>query len=124
MMIEALALLASWHPGHEDDYNAVTPGLIITAGMERDPREIFAGYITAGAYVDSYKKPTALVGLGFDVGYDYGVGLTVARVTGSDMQDFPVTLIPSVFYRHGDYGARLICAPDVIAVAFTYTLKR
>lgn len=120
MVVETLALVCAWHPGHEDDYNAATPGVIVSAiqPVGADWLQLRA---SAGAYIDSYRNLAAMYGVGCDIGRDFGIGLTIARVDGSDMERYPVVPIPSVYYRCGDHGIRIICAPDATAFAFGYT---
>ena len=98
--------------------------LAVSAAPPTPPADA-APQVSAGAYIDSYRKVATMIGAGVDIGRDYGVGLTVAHVDGSDMECFPVVPLPSLFYRSGEHGVRIICAPDATAFAFgyTYTLK-
>ena len=118
MILETLALVAAWHPNHENDYEYFTPGLILNVSPER---ELVTPYLTAGVYRDSFKKFAYLYGVGVDVGETYGVGLTIAHIQGSGCEKSIFCPVPSLFYRANDYTTRLILSPDAIAIGFSYS---
>ncbi len=126
MVLEGLLLAGSWHPHHEGEMNPVNPGAIVTVSDYRGiDLDHVTPYWTAGAYLDSYRKLAVMAGGGIDIGEDYGGGLALTHVQGSHLERILIVPMPSIFYRHGQYGARIICAPDasVFALAFTYTFR-
>lgn len=125
MVVEAIALICALHPGHEGDYNAFTPGLFVSVQPER---QFFTPYVTAGAYRDSFDKLATQISVGCDAGKRFGIGLALAHVTGSHMEQYPVVPIPSLFYHfehHEEHGLRIICAPNgsAFALAYTYSFR-
>lgn len=121
MVVETLFLLTSIHPNDSHDYNEKNPGLIVSVGAPYT--EYVTPYVTAGAYLDSYGELAKLAGVGCDFGKTWGVGLTIAHVNGSGMDDYIAVPIPSVFIRHDDFAVRFILSPDVVAFGISYTFK-
>lgn len=118
MMLETLMVFGAWHPNHENEYEAFTPGLFVSLS---DERRTVTPYATTGVYRDSYGKFAFLGGVGADIGQSYGVGVTFAHVHGSGLKTIPVVPIPSVFFRKNDYTARLIFSPVAIAFGVSYS---
>lgn len=120
MVFETLVLVCSWHPGREDDFNALNPGTIISVTTDRD---LFTYHASVGGYIDSYKRLSTVAGVGFDLGRKVGVGLMIGHVSGSDMGKYPVVPIPSFFYRGDSHGFRIVCMGAAFAAGYTYTFK-
>lgn len=119
MVVEALVLAASWHPGHESEYNGFNPGLILSVGKQQ---ERYAPYVCAGAYFDSYEHVAPVVGAGVRFGLPEGFGLDicVAHIHGSGVSKYPVVLVPSLYYTWERYSVQGVLVPGAFAVGFRY----
>ena len=120
MVLETLLIFGAWHPNNEGDYESFTPGIFASVS---DEWQTVTPYATAGVYRDSYGKFAYTAGVGADIGQVYGVGLTFAHVHGSGLKNFPIVPVPSVFYRHNDYAARLIFSPVAVAFGVSYSFR-
>lgn len=119
MVVEALVLAASWHPGHESEYNGFNPGLILSAGV---PLERCQPYVCAGAYLDSYEHWASVVGGGIRFGRPegFGIDLCVAHVHGSGVDKYPVVLVPSIYYTWERWSVQGMLVPGAVGVGFRY----
>lgn len=119
MVVDALMLMASWHPGEESKYNAFNPGLIMSVGTEL---ERCMPYVCAGAYLDSHEHWASVAGAGIRFGDDtVGFKVTVAHVHGSEVEKYPVVPILSGYYNCGRWGFEVLY-PGAIAFGVRYRI--
>lgn len=121
MVVDALMMLASWHPLHEDEYNGFNPGLILSAGVRVNDAET---YICAGAYLDSYSHWASVAGAGIrmPVTKKFGLDVALAHINGSAVDKAPVMVVPSLYYKEDKWALQAIFTPSVIAFGVSYRL--
>jgi hypothetical protein len=120
-VIEFLFLFISYHFDRQAGYNEKNPGMIVAADVHAS--DYFRIYGTGGAYLDSYRRWSTLAGVGCDVGENYGVGLTLAHISGSSLERHAVVPVPSVFVRWESCTARVILSPKALAFGLSYRFK-
>lgn len=121
MVVDALMLLVSWHPGHESDYNNFNPGLILSAGPQF---ERFQPYLCAGAYFDSHEHWASVLGGGVRFGdATFGIDVGVAHVHGSDVEKYPVVVIPSIYYTHERWSFQAMLTAQAVGFGVRYRLR-
>lgn len=122
MVVEALMTLCSIHPGHDGEYNAFNPGLLLSAGPRTERAH---PYVIGGVYRDSYNDWSSVVGAGCRFGDDrFGIDILLCHVDGSGLEDIPVVPIPSIYVGYDDWKFRAIWTNAAIAFGVSYTVLK
>lgn len=121
MVVDALLTLCSLHPGHDGNFNAFNPGLLLSAGPRN---ESVHPYIVAGAYFDSHSEWATVAGGGCRFGSDkFGLNLMIAHVHGSGLADFPVVVVPSMYFGRENWRVRSFFTNQTIGFGIEYKIR-
>lgn len=120
MVVDALLTLCSIHPGHDGDYNAFNPGLLLSTGPRTERAH---PYLVAGVYRDSYNEWATVAGGGCRFGGDeFGIDIMVAHVHGSGLEKYPVVPVPSMYFGTADWRARILFTNQTIGLGIEYRI--